>query len=97
MAVEAYFCRRCPRTRESRPAVARRFGLWVPACAGKTAFIVSLSEGEQTAEAVGRRHGRPVVLRVAAGRMHRDGYAFYRSENGVWLAESVPALYVGVL
>lgn len=52
---------------------------------------VHLSADHATAVAVGRRHGRPVVLRVLAGRMHRAGHAFYRSENGVWLTDQVPA------
>ena len=52
---------------------------------------VHLSADEATAVAVGRRHGRPVVLRVLAGRMHAAGHAFYRSDNGVWLTDAVPA------
>lgn len=55
---------------------------------------VHLSDTEETATAVGRRHGRAVVLRVAAGAMHRDGFAFYRSENGVWLTEHVPPRFL---
>ena len=55
---------------------------------------VHLSADERTAEAVGRRHGRPVVLRVAAGRMHRAGHAFLLSANGVWLTASVPPVFV---
>jgi putative RNA 2'-phosphotransferase len=55
---------------------------------------VHLSVDERTAEAVGRRHGRPVVLRVRAGEMHRDGVAFFRSENGVWLTAAVPRAYI---
>lgn len=51
---------------------------------------VHLSADEATAVAVGRRHGRPVVLRVPAGRMHAAGHAFYRSDNGVWLTDAVP-------
>lgn len=51
---------------------------------------VHLSADETTAVAVGRRHGRPVVLRVAAGRLHRAGHPFYRSDNGVWLTAAVP-------
>jgi putative RNA 2'-phosphotransferase len=51
---------------------------------------VHLSLDEETAVAVGRRHGRPVVLRVLAGRMHAAGHAFYRSDNGVWLTDAVP-------
>lgn len=51
---------------------------------------VHLSADEETAVNVGRRHGRPVVLRVAAGEMHRAGHPFYRSDNGVWLTAAVP-------
>jgi len=55
---------------------------------------VHLSEQEATAHAVGSRYGRPVVLRVASGRMHADGHAFFRSANGVWLTDQVPARYI---
>jgi putative RNA 2'-phosphotransferase len=55
---------------------------------------VHLSHDEATARRVGRRRGRPVVLVVEAGRMHRDGLEFFRSANGVWLTESVPPEYL---
>jgi putative RNA 2'-phosphotransferase len=55
---------------------------------------VHLSESGETAAAVGRRYGRPVVLAVASGAMHREGHAFFRSANGVWLTESVPARHI---
>lgn len=55
---------------------------------------VHLSEQAETAAAVGRRYGRPVVLRVASGAMHADGHAFFRAANGVWLTEHVPARYI---
>ena len=50
---------------------------------------VHLSADEATAANVGRRHGRPVVLRVQAGEMHRAGHPFFRSDNGVWLTAAV--------
>jgi putative RNA 2'-phosphotransferase len=56
---------------------------------------VHLSADEATAVEVGRRHGKPAVLRVDACAMHRGGHAFVRSENGVWLTEAVPAAYIG--
>lgn len=56
--------------------------------------LVHLSKERNTAISVGKRHGFPVVLTVQAGKMHRDGYQFYLSENGVWLTEHVPAKYV---
>jgi putative RNA 2'-phosphotransferase len=56
---------------------------------------VHLSADAGVAAAVGRRHGRPVVLTVAAGRMNRDGFVFYFSANGVWLTEHAPVRYLG--
>jgi putative RNA 2'-phosphotransferase len=55
---------------------------------------VHLSPDEATARTVGGRRGRPVVLRVAAGRMHRDGHTFYLSASGVWLTDRVPPEYI---
>lgn len=57
-------------------------------------LYVHLSCDERTARNVGLRHGSPVVYLVDAGRMHRDGYVFYRSVNGVWLTKTVPAQYL---
>jgi len=56
---------------------------------------VHLSADVETARSVGQRHGRPAILAIAAGRMHRDGHAFYRSANGVWLTDAVPVEYIG--
>jgi putative RNA 2'-phosphotransferase len=55
---------------------------------------VHLSEQGATAVAVGRRYGRPVILSIASGAMHADGHLFFRSANGVWLTEQVPARYI---
>ena len=55
---------------------------------------VHLSADEATALKVGVRHGKPVVLQVQSGVMHRAGYLFFQSENGVWLTEYVPAAYL---
>ena len=55
---------------------------------------VHLSSDMETAIAVGKRHGKPVVLEVLAGKMYEDGYAFFLSANGVWLTEVVPAAYI---
>jgi putative RNA 2'-phosphotransferase len=55
---------------------------------------VHLSLDQETAARVGQRRGRPVVLVIEAGRMHRDGHPFYQSENGVWLTEAVPPEYL---
>ena len=55
---------------------------------------VHLSADWETAESVGKRHGRPVVLVIEAGKMRKDGYVFYLSENGVWLTGEVPSGYI---
>ncbi|MCH0564456.1 MULTISPECIES: RNA 2'-phosphotransferase [unclassified Streptomyces] len=55
---------------------------------------VHLSADRETASRVGARRGRPVVLAVDAGAMHRDGHVFHVSANGVWLTEAVPARYL---
>lgn len=39
---------------------------------------------------MGGRRGKPVVLTVDAGAMHRAGHVFHLSANGVWLTERVP-------
>ena len=56
----------------------------------KSRLYVHLSPDEETAVKVGRRHGKSVIYLVRAGNMKRDGYAFYRSVNGVWLTKEVP-------
>ena len=60
----------------------------------KSRLYVHLSLDEETAVKVGRRHGKPVIYLVRAGNMKRDGYAFYRSVNGVWLTKEVPVKYL---
>lgn len=58
---------------------------------------VHLSPDIPTALAVGRRHGRPAVFAVRSGAMRAAGIPFYRSENGVWLVDAVPAEYLDLL
>jgi putative RNA 2'-phosphotransferase len=55
---------------------------------------VHLSKHVETATKVGARRGKPVILKVDAGRMHRDGHKFLLSANGVWLTDSVPPSYL---
>jgi putative RNA 2'-phosphotransferase len=55
---------------------------------------VHLSPDRETATRVGARRGRPVVLTVDAGAMHRDGHVFHVSANGVWLTKAVPPQYL---
>ena len=60
----------------------------------KNWLYVHLSGDQETAMKVGKRHGDPVVYRVAAGAMARDGHKFWRSANGVWLVKCVPPEYL---
>ncbi|MFD7448066.1 RNA 2'-phosphotransferase [Kitasatospora sp. NPDC059827] len=55
---------------------------------------VHLSAETETATRVGARHGRPVVLTVNAAAMAAAGHEFRLSENGVWLTDAVPPLYL---
>lgn len=55
---------------------------------------VHLSSDEATAVKVGARHGKAVVLLIESLHMHKDGFLFYQSENGVWLTQQVPAAYI---
>lgn len=50
---------------------------------------VHLSANIDTAQKVGTRHGKPVVLTVKAAAMYNAGHKFYLSQNGVWLTDSV--------
>ncbi|MGZ2429091.1 RNA:NAD 2'-phosphotransferase (TPT1/KptA family) [Rhizobium redzepovicii] len=56
---------------------------------------VHLSADIETAKIVAtRRKGEYLILRVDAARMFSEGHSFFVSDNGVWLAESVPNQYL---
>lgn len=57
-------------------------------------LYVHLSPDEETARRVGVRHGKLYLLRVHTGEMARQGYRFFRSENGVWLTKHVPPQFL---
>lgn len=58
---------------------------------------VHLSADVKTATNVGGRRGRPVVLTIDSKRMRDDGHVFYRTPNGVWLTDDVPAEFIKTL
>lgn len=64
--------------------------IWNGGLVAKSRQYVHLSSDIGTAEAVGARHGVPVVYRVSAGEMYKQGFIFRKSKNGVWLTERVP-------
>ena len=55
---------------------------------------VHLSRDVEPARKVGARRGKPVILEIAAARMHREGHKFFVSANGVWLTDAVPPAYL---
>ena len=57
---------------------------------------VHLSLDEATAHRVGERHGKPVIVRVEARRMHTKGFTFYLADNGVWLTDRVPPEFLAL-
>lgn len=59
-----------------------------------TRLYVHLSSSPEEAKKVGARHGKPVVFQVMSGKMNRDGYIFFKSDNNVWLTKHVPAEYL---
>jgi putative RNA 2'-phosphotransferase len=58
---------------------------------------VHLSSDTQTALRVGSRHGKAVILQIAALEMYQQGMVFFCSENGVWLTDAVPPTFLFVL
>ncbi|MCI1996891.1 MAG: RNA 2'-phosphotransferase [Clostridium luticellarii] len=60
----------------------------------KSRQYVHLSKDYSTAIKVGKRHGDPVVLIIAARQMSEDRFKFYLSKNGIWLTDSVPVKYI---
>jgi putative RNA 2'-phosphotransferase len=55
---------------------------------------VHLSRTAEIAETVGKRHGKPVVLKINTKAMYEKGYKFYLSENKIWLVDYVPTEYI---
>ena len=55
---------------------------------------VHLSAETKVTLQVGGRHGKPVLLTIHAGDMHRAGHIFRCSANGVWLVNHIPPEYI---
>lgn len=55
---------------------------------------VHLSMDRDTANKVGSRRGKPIILSVRALDMHNKGHRFYKSENGVWLTDKVAPEFI---
>jgi putative RNA 2'-phosphotransferase len=55
---------------------------------------VHMSADLGTAQKVGGRRGKPMVLTIRAAEMAAAGHVFYVSANGVWLVEHVPPAFI---
>lgn len=55
---------------------------------------VHLSSTLETAQRVGARRGRAIILEIDGAAMSADGAVFFVTENGVWLTESVAPRYL---
>jgi putative RNA 2'-phosphotransferase len=55
---------------------------------------VHLSAETRVTVQVGGRHGKPALLTIHAGKMHRAGFSFRCSTNGVWLVDHVPSQFI---
>lgn len=62
-----------------------------------TRDYVHLSADIETALKVGARHGKPIILRIAADIMAADGIEFFQAENGVWLTKYVNPEYFALI
>lgn len=55
---------------------------------------VHLSAESKMTLQVGGRHGKPALLTIRAGEMHRAGFLFRLTPNGVWLVDHVPPRFI---
>ena len=62
-----------------------------------TRHHVHLSASIETAISVGKRRGKPIVLKIHSSRMYRQGFKFFLTENGVWLTAAVPVDFIEIL
>lgn len=58
---------------------------------------VHLSEDVETAADVGERRGDAIILKIYARAMHKNGFQFYQSANGVWLTDHVPNKFLDMI
>jgi putative RNA 2'-phosphotransferase len=57
---------------------------------------VHLSENKKTAIEVGKRYGKPILLKIKSEEMHQEGISFCETDNNVWLTKYVKPKYIEV-
>ncbi len=55
---------------------------------------VHLTENIKTAQSVGSRYGKLILLKIDTQAMVNAGVQFFQSANGVWLTDEVPPQYL---
>ena len=55
---------------------------------------VHTSSDAETPRKIGARRGEPVILRIDAEQMGREGLKYFVSANGVWLTDAVPVVFL---
>ena len=59
---------------------------------------VHLSQDIDTAIKVGKRHDKqPVILKIHAKKAYNDHILFYKTQDQVWLSESIPSKYLDII
>ena len=56
--------------------------------------LIGKNHSERSGAARSDLYGKPVVYTIAAERMEKQRYKFYRSVNGVWLTKKVPTQFL---
>lgn len=58
---------------------------------------VHLSSTTKVAKEIGKRHGKPIILKINAKEMYQNDINFYLSENRVWLTFNISPQYISIL
>lgn len=79
-------------------AAANQAGILASGLERRSRQHVHLSADLETARKVAMRRAGPwIILRIDTAAMRAAGLPFYRSENGVWLAEAVPPRFLSTV
>lgn len=57
---------------------------------------VHLSADTETAKNVGKRYGKPMILKIDTAAMISENFEFFVSANSVWLVENVPPQFLEI-
>ncbi|MDB5205122.1 MAG: 2-phosphotransferase [Flavisolibacter sp.] len=56
--------------------------------------FVHLSETEETAISVGKRHGKPIIIEIETEYLVKNGWVFFQTSDNVWLTTPIPTQYL---